>query len=394
MVAVPCLSCRSPAPQGDSRQCGHSSNLRANPGQSALRTAPCPPERSGRSERGPRERPKTTVEQSFTTRIQSFPFETCNPRARGRLTAINEIVEEVLPNPAYEEIKRAGTLPSPTGTAVRILEIANRMDAGAAALAEVVESDPSTAARLLQLVNSPLAGQSRRVASVSRAVAFLGFETVKSVAIGFSLISQYRGGSCEAFDYEGFWLESVARAATARHVTNRLGNFAPDEAFTCGLLCQIGRLAFATVYSESYAAILSDADEDTLQLERTVYDIDHNELAAEMMSEWGVAEVFCEAVGLQDNLEAATPESSTRSLQLARTLRFGAPVSDVLVQGSADRKSLDDLMRKGRAIGIRPEAVESMFDSIREEWRSAADIFSLPARQVDSFAELYRHTLH
>ncbi len=56
---------------------------------------------------------------------------------------------------AFEEIKAMGALPSPTGTELRIPQIEDRDATPVAEITSVVESDPSLAGRLTQLVNSP-----------------------------------------------------------------------------------------------------------------------------------------------------------------------------------------------------------------------------------------------
>lgn len=102
---------------------------------------------------------------------------------------------------AYEKIKEAGTLPSPTGVALEILRLASDENATLEAMTAVVESDPALAARMLRVANSPFAGVARRIASVSVAVRLLGMRTVKNLALGLSLVANNRSGRCTAFDY-------------------------------------------------------------------------------------------------------------------------------------------------------------------------------------------------
>jgi len=70
----------------------------------------------------------------------------------------------------YETIKAAHKLPSPTGVALQILEVAHNENSTVEEIASVVATDPGTSSRLLKLVNSPLAGMPRQIVSVVRAV--------------------------------------------------------------------------------------------------------------------------------------------------------------------------------------------------------------------------------
>ncbi|MFQ5490610.1 MAG: HDOD domain-containing protein [Phycisphaerae bacterium] len=288
----------------------------------------------------------------------------------------------------YEKIKAADRLPTPSGTVLTLVDLANREDSTLNQMATVVESDPGLASRLVKLVNSPLAALSRQIASVQQAIALLGLATVKSVALGFSLVDNNRKGACAAFDYETFWSESVARATTARHVGNRLKNFPPDEAFTCGLLCQIGRLALATAFPKDYAAILAEVkanDRALTDVETEAFNIDHNELAAEMMADWLMPAMFCDAVRNQDKPQSSAPES--RPEQLAQILRLGGLVATLLVK-TPMTYDFSTLTQTANTLGIKPTVLPEVFDCIREEWQGLGSILDVKTQRSASLIEL------
>ena len=120
----------------------------------------------------------------------------------------------------------------------------------------MIKSDPALSLQLLKIVNSPVAGVGPKVGSVVRATVLLGFRTVSSLALGLSLVSDNRRVACAGFDYDAFWSGSLARAVAASHLARVLKTCSPDEAFTCGLMCQIGRLAFVCAYPQRYARLL------------------------------------------------------------------------------------------------------------------------------------------
>lgn len=204
----------------------------------------------------------------------------------------------------YDSLKASQKLPSPAGVALKILRLTHDADSTIDEIASVVESDPAIASRILKLANTSLAGLPRQVASVSRAVSMLGNRTVSYLAVGFSLVAENQEGQCKAFDYSNFWSESLARGAASRHITYFVGGFAPDEAFTCGLLSQLGRLALATAFPKPYADTLftvgAENPRELAEAERAVFEIDHNELTAELIADWQMPVLFCDAVRMQD----------------------------------------------------------------------------------------------
>ena len=296
-------------------------------------------------------------------------------------------------NAAYEKMKQTSALPSPTGVALEVLRLTGDEEATVAAISAAIESDPAMAARLLKLVNSPLAGVARKIASVSSAVKLLGMWTVRNLALSFSLISNNRQGPCKGFDYETFWSDSLARAVTARGVVRRLKNFSADEAFAVGLLSKIGRLALATAYPEAYAYALglveSDAPGELVNIEREVLEIDHNELSAEMLADWHLPEVFCDAVRHQDSTPPGTSEVGSRSEQLARILHVAGSLVPVLTHPKVYRDSLSRLVNQANRLGIKPDVFQVLFDSLGHEWREAGVILSVTTRNVPPLAEIY-----
>lgn len=300
----------------------------------------------------------------------------------------------------YQKIKASCELPTPTGVALQVLELTQREDTPCALLAEVISTDPALSSRLMKVVNSPLSGLSRQILSVPRAVALMGTRTIASLALSFSLVSNHRKGRCVGFDYELFWSESLACGVAARHLANRLHKFAPDESFTCGLLTPIGRLALATAYPVEYGAVLetfanaltaSDGnDARTLgQIERDAFGVDHTELAAEMMEDWRIPKIFCDAVRIQKLKVSEIVDPDSRNAMLARILNLSSLIARVLTQSIIYRDTLSALTASANELGISEVVQNDMFDSIAAEWQEAGTILEVHTAQVPPLADLY-----
>ena len=102
-----------------------------------------------------------------------------------------------------EQLKLSGQLPSPRGIALAILELCRHENATMGEIAHVVQTDPALSGRLIKLANSA-SHIARPVVSVQEAVVRQGMATVRQLALGFSLVDQYRDGACGAFDYQRY----------------------------------------------------------------------------------------------------------------------------------------------------------------------------------------------
>jgi len=182
-------------------------------------------------------------------------------------------------------------------------------------------------------------------------------------------------------------------AVASRHLAHRVGSFAPDEAFTCGLLSQIGRLGLASVFPDEYAdalyAVATDGSEQLVEIERRVFGIDHNKLAAEMMSDWHLPVLFCDAVRAQGAPDTTDIEPNPRTHLLARILHLGGFISLILTQPTVHRDTLSVLVQDADRLSISPYVFHETFDAISREWCEAGGIFSVRTRLVPPLAEIY-----
>ncbi len=202
----------------------------------------------------------------------------------------------------YCRLKEAKRLPSPPGTAIRVLTLCRAEDADVQEIADVIMADPALSGRLLKFANSPLAGMSREVVSIREALLLLGLRTVKLTALGFSLATPEAQANCRGFDLPQFWKESFMRGVAARRFAKDFYQVDREEAFTAALLAGLGRLAMAQGLREQYAQVLADASRPgkcILDLEREKFGCDHQTFCATLLEQWGLPKELVEAVSNQ-----------------------------------------------------------------------------------------------
>ena len=150
-------------------------------------------------------------------------------------------------------------LPTLPEVLVEVLKLVSSEDSDAARLAAIIENDPSLSARVLRIANSSYYGSpDRRLSSVSLAVARLGFNEVRTIAIAVSIVKQFAARH-SALSYHTFWRHSITCAFLARIVGKQAG-FANDENagqrhFLAGLLHDIGILVLDQFFADKFSAI-------------------------------------------------------------------------------------------------------------------------------------------
>ncbi len=291
-----------------------------------------------------------------------------------------------------------GELPSPTGIALTILQLTQRNDTSVKDIARVTKSDPALSGRLLKFVNSPKVGLSRPVVSVETAVSMLGIRVVRQLTLGISVLANSRTGPCKNFDYALFWSESLATAFAAKLLCEKNKITQPDEAFVLGLLCQVGILGLANIYpdlySEIYASVSQSDIKQRLAKEQQVLGIEHIELTLALLQDWGLPALFLEAVQQFKTIDSNPSADDSRSIKLARMIKFSSLIGKVCVSTSEDEgaqaKKAARLIEQSRQLDLSTEEIEELLVDVGQQWKEWGSLMDVPAADVPSFSELIK----
>lgn len=280
-------------------------------------------------------------------------------------------------NRRFEEIKAGGKLPSPRGIALAVLELSRRSNVSAQELTRLVQTDPAMTGRILRYANAAHGGALRHIATLSQAITFLGLLRIRQITLGFSLIDQYRKGQCKAFDYDRYWAVSLGTAIAARQLA-RIAQSPADETYTCGLLAGIGRLGLASAFPEQYGEIMARnlGRRELRTVERSEFGLDHAELSAEMLTAWGLPDIFTNAVlNYEDPAEVSFAPGS-RTYALTQALNLASHFGELLVaEGAERRRQVPPVLAAATELGVAREEIPSLLDDARAAWHTwAADL--------------------
>jgi HD-like signal output (HDOD) protein len=286
-----------------------------------------------------------------------------------------------------DELLADERLPSPNAVALEVMRLADDPDTDGAELAAVVARDPAIASRLLRIANAGATGNRGAVSSVQQAVRMLGFGAVARIAIVVSVLEQNRTGRAE-FDYERYWHESLAAAVGARTLAYYLKMSPADAAFTCGLLCRIGRLALVTLRPAMYRGVCRAVAEgehaDLAAAEAAVFGIDAEALSAFMMREWGMPHYDRVLGRLRGGESAAAVPAKT----LVGICRVARRIAKVLLEWNVKRDQLTAVMGDLSALGLPPDSFSGLFAIIAESFCEEGRILDVTVPGLHSLEEL------
>jgi diguanylate cyclase (GGDEF)-like protein len=302
----------------------------------------------------------------------------------------------------FEQLKATGELPSPKGVALTIVRLSQRDDVSARQFEQAIKSDPAFVGRLMKAANIAGREKGRPIASVPDAVNVLGVSVVRNLALGFSLVSGHRAGACPNFDYPGFWSRAVVNALALQSIFKRTGWSNPEEAFCCGLLAEIGKLAFATLHPKEYSRLLGELvtidapaiERNALLREREIasFALHHDDLTAAMLTDWGFPGALLEPMYFRHCPERANFAPDSRGQRLLGAARLADAIADLCLAASELRETrLLALTERAVAIQLEPDVLQGIVDSVVHDWAEWTTVLQLDKPgPLPSFSEMMK----
>ena len=197
------------------------------------------------------------------------------------------------------KLRRLPSLPSTYFNLVKEIESASATTQG---IGSIISRDPVVTGRLLHMSNSAAFALAQKVTDPVHAVALLGIDTVKSLVMSLQVFSQTDVARGAGISLEILWEHSLLVAKYARQIAlkqtgdQRLAG----DAFTAGLLHDVGRIVLASNLPKEYSAIIDSARQNQRPLheeETLVLKVNHAEISAYLLGMWGLPVEIVEAAG-------------------------------------------------------------------------------------------------
>lgn len=194
-------------------------------------------------------------------------------------------------------VSRMRALPSQPDVYTRLMRAVRSEDVGMDDIAAIVEENPSVAARVLQLVNSAFFGLPRPTASIKEAVVFIGTKTLRTLVLSVEAFRDLElAASSEDLRPEQLQEHAVMTARIAAEMVPAADR---EAAYSAGLLHSIGVLVLASQLPEEWHRVVDEArvqQRTLLEVEKLVLGVDHGQVAAALLSLWGLPHDVIEGV--------------------------------------------------------------------------------------------------
>lgn len=275
-------------------------------------------------------------------------------------------------------------------------------------LAEPILMSPALTERVLRLANAAAVRRGEPVTTVSKAVALLGFYSVKSIALMLAFLEDVPDEG-----QRGLMLRETAQSTAAMTLARELARLSANDSQRAGVqaaLCALGRVLVAAKMPETFSAIKAQARHERApenDVARRRLGMGYHQIAARGAASWRLGEDLCQFLSKSDahvegtGLAAKTADtvagllftgSGVQSEQVSRVLDEFARRTQQAPEKvqSAIEAGLDDFARLSRTLGFPDSIAQELLQGTLEEEVAVAPVDEAGKTLSDLAAEVTR----
>jgi len=205
-------------------------------------------------------------------------------------------------------------------------------------IADIVSTDPTLSAKILQLVNSSFYSLLKRVDTLTRALALIGTNHLMTIVTGVSVTSKFKKTSSTILSMNEFWEHSISCGIVARMLASYIpGVINSERYFVAGLLHDIGRLILVQNVPRQMQSAFQIAEGEDIPLyeaERRQLGFDHTEVGEYLAHKWNLTSALKRMIRCHHEPERDQPEMDPEIVYVANfivtALRTGTSGEDKL----------------------------------------------------------------
>jgi HD-like signal output (HDOD) protein len=194
-----------------------------------------------------------------------------------------------------------------------ILKLARDSASAPRDLVDVIQRDPIVTIKVLRVVNSAYYSLPRQITSIDHAVVFLGFNTIKNLALGIAALSLAPEQLQASLDNKAYLRHSLATAAVTRQLGLRFPAIDANDFFIAGLLHDFGKVVLAQVMPAQFRKAMEFGLWHEVSLHSALLEItgiDQAEVGAMLLAHWRFPAELVEGIRKQYVRDDSAPPMS------------------------------------------------------------------------------------
>jgi HD-like signal output (HDOD) protein len=240
-------------------------------------------------------------------------------------------------------------------------------------IGEIINGDPSLAARLLRIVNSSFFGFPSKIETISHAVTIVGMAQLHDLALATTVVNQFKGIPKNLISMEKFWLHSVATGLAARIIAVYRREPNADRFYLMGMLHDLGRLVLFLNIPDQMQNVMSSYEEEGLlhEVENKIIGADHANVVGMLLEMWKLPEMLQEAVAHHH-----TPAQAVHYPTAAAIVHVADIVAHAMEIGTCGERYVPPLSAKAwEILDLPTNLLSSIIEQVDRQANEAVEMF-------------------
>ena len=286
---------------------------------------------------------------------------------------------------SQEDIKKALSkfkdLPTLPDVVAKVMRIVSNPLTTAEDLNQVISLDQALTFKVLRLANSAYYGFPQEITTITQSVTILGFNTIRNLALSISVHKMlFSGTERSLFSHRDFWKHCVGVAVCSKILAKRVGYKSEDNAFTAGLLHDIGKSVLDRIEHDGFMRALQASHNDKRPLweaEREYCGVDHAYVGAQLAEIWNLPEDLRVAVQRHHDLGLGGPGQSAPDV-LAAVVHAANEICREAGVGSGGDEGPANLRSEVKdMLNLREESLKVIIEELHLRMKEAEDFLKI-----------------
>jgi putative nucleotidyltransferase with HDIG domain len=274
-----------------------------------------------------------------------------------------------------KKLDRIEDLPTLPVIAMEVNKMLRNYNTSIKDLSELIKNDQAMTPRILKLVNSSFYGFKSKIADIERAIILLGFNTISNAIVSVAIIDALSiKGSSGDFDLKEFWGHSVAVAVISRYLAEKSRLCIPEEAFTGGLLHDIGKVILSQYFPDLFKKVIVAMNGNSAtfyEAEKKHNPVTHAQIGGIMADKWKLPDGLADTIKYHHAVKAGAND-----INLLIIVHVADFISNHFIH-SPDAKINSALINPEAAMAMKPQlkTLQDWLPGMREEIALACRFF-------------------
>lgn len=198
-----------------------------------------------------------------------------------------------------EILGKMESLPTLPNIVYELSQVINDPMSSTGDVESLMANDQSLTTTVLRLVNSAYYAIPGGVSSLSRAIGYIGFDTVNQLVLSTSILQALEiNGKCP-FDLNEFWKHSVGVGIASETIAKFVNHPIPADLFTSGLVHDMGKVVLCSIAPTTIQTITEKCHQEKIsftEAELALAMLSHTKIGELLAKKWALPVTIRDAI--------------------------------------------------------------------------------------------------